>query len=97
MVNLFGLFWDSAFASKLAHAHTQNGFVAVVFACPRLRTAAAAAAAAENARSARVTDALLNWETVKYFTNESLEQEKYGEAIDGYQVCAGCFPRSIKI
>jgi ABC-type transport system involved in Fe-S cluster assembly fused permease/ATPase subunit len=33
-----------------------------------------------------VTDALLNWETVKYFTNESLEQEKYGEAIDGYQV-----------
>jgi ABC-type transport system involved in Fe-S cluster assembly fused permease/ATPase subunit len=33
-----------------------------------------------------VTDALLNWETVKYFTNESLEQERYGEAIDGYQV-----------
>jgi ABC-type transport system involved in Fe-S cluster assembly fused permease/ATPase subunit len=45
-----------------------------------------AAAAAENARSARVTDALLNWETVKYFTNESLEQQKYGEAIDQYQV-----------
>lgn len=40
----------------------------------------------ENARSARVTDALLNWETVKYFTNESLEQNKYGEAIDQYQV-----------
>jgi ATP-binding cassette subfamily B (MDR/TAP) protein 6 len=40
----------------------------------------------ENARSARVTDALLNWETVKYFTNESLEEEKFGEAIDQYQV-----------
>eukprot|EP00879_Flechtneria_rotunda_P018678 GHRR01019601.1.p1 GENE.GHRR01019601.1~~GHRR01019601.1.p1 ORF type:complete len:623 (+),score=198.83 GHRR01019601.1:173-2041(+) len=39
----------------------------------------------ENARSARVTDALLNWETVKYFTNEQLEQDKYGEAIDQYQ------------
>lgn len=41
---------------------------------------------AENARSARVTDALLNWETVKYFTNEPLEEQKYGEAIDAYQV-----------
>lgn len=40
----------------------------------------------ENARSARVTDALLNWETVKYFTNEPLEEQRYGEAIDQYQV-----------
>lgn len=43
----------------------------------------------ENARSARVTDALLNWETVKYFCNEGLEQTKFGEAIDGYQVSRG--------
>lgn len=47
----------------------------------------------ENARSARVTDALLNWETVKYFTNENLEQDKYGEAIDQYQVCGGLVSR----
>jgi hypothetical protein len=26
-------------------------------------------------------------ETVKYFTNEALEEHKYSEAIDGYQVC----------
>lgn len=25
-------------------------------------------------------------ETVKYFTNEQLEEDKYSEAIDGYQV-----------
>jgi hypothetical protein len=78
---------NSAYASWLRHGGC--------FVFNSLRVAAAAAA--ENARSARVTDALLNWETVKYFTNESLEQEKYGEAIDGYQVCAGCFPRNIEI
>jgi hypothetical protein len=27
-------------------------------------------------------------ETVKYFTNEQLEEDKYSEAIDGYQVRA---------
>ena len=32
-----------------------------------------------NAAGARVTDALLNWETVKYFTAEGLEQERYAE------------------
>ncbi|WIA42366.1 hypothetical protein OEZ86_008373 [Tetradesmus obliquus] len=51
----------------------------------------------ENARSARVTDALLNWETVKYFTNEPLEQEKYGEAIDGYQSAEYRFLSSLNV
>lgn len=39
----------------------------------------------DNAKSARVTDALLNWETVKYFCNEGVERSRYGEAIDDYQ------------
>jgi ATP-binding cassette subfamily B (MDR/TAP) protein 6 len=39
----------------------------------------------DNAKSARVTDAMLNWETVKYFNNERLEAERYGAAIDDYQ------------
>ncbi|KAF6263959.1 ABC transporter type 1, transmembrane domain-containing protein, partial [Scenedesmus sp. NREL 46B-D3] len=51
----------------------------------------------DNARSARVTDALLNWETVKYFTNEQLEQQKYGEAIDGYQSAEYRFLSSLNV
>eukprot|EP00878_Enallax_costatus_P015689 GHUV01016437.1.p1 GENE.GHUV01016437.1~~GHUV01016437.1.p1 ORF type:complete len:820 (+),score=192.83 GHUV01016437.1:571-3030(+) len=51
----------------------------------------------ENARSARVTDALLNWETVKYFTNEPLEQQKYGEAIDQYQGAEYRFLSSLNV
>ena len=40
----------------------------------------------DNAKSGRVTDALLNWETVKYFNNERLETENLQVAIQDYQV-----------
>jgi hypothetical protein len=40
----------------------------------------------DNARSARATDALLNYETVKYFANEELEAANFGNAIAAYQV-----------
>jgi hypothetical protein len=33
----------------------------------------------------QVTDALLNYETVKYFTNEEMEANNYRGAIEGYQ------------
>lgn len=33
----------------------------------------------------QVTDALLNFETVKYFCNEELEIDSYGKAIEAYQ------------
>lgn len=39
----------------------------------------------DNARSAKATDALLNYETVKIFGNESLEKQNYKKAIDEYQ------------
>lgn len=39
----------------------------------------------DNARSARATDALLNYETVKIFGNERLEKNNYRHAIDEYQ------------
>ena len=39
----------------------------------------------DNAKSARVTDALLNYETVKYFSNEHLEVANLGTAIGEYQ------------
>ena len=39
----------------------------------------------DNAKSARVTDALLNYETVKYFSNEKLEVANLGTAIGEYQ------------
>lgn len=39
----------------------------------------------DNARSAKATDALLNYETVKYFANEELESDNYARAIDDYQ------------
>lgn len=51
----------------------------------------------DNAKSARVTDALLNWETVKYFTNEPLEQRRYGEAIDAYQTAEYSFLSSLNV
>lgn len=41
---------------------------------------------ADNVRGAKVTDALLNYETVKYFSNEVLERDNFGEAIQTYQV-----------
>jgi ATP-binding cassette subfamily B (MDR/TAP) protein 6 len=39
----------------------------------------------DNARGARATDALLNYETVKLFGNEKLEEKQYAAAIDAYQ------------
>ena len=39
----------------------------------------------DNARGARATDALLNYETVKLFGNEKIEEEQYAAAIDAYQ------------
>ncbi|KAK9823014.1 hypothetical protein WJX81_007044 [Elliptochloris bilobata] len=39
----------------------------------------------DNAKGARVTDALLNYETVKYFNNETLERDNFAKAIDDYQ------------
>ena len=41
--------------------------------------------AADNAKSARMTDALLNYETVKYFTAEEYERDRYRDAIAAYQ------------
>ena len=42
----------------------------------------------DNVMYARSTDALVNYETVKYFNNESLESRKYGEVVDLFQVRA---------
>jgi ATP-binding cassette subfamily B (MDR/TAP) protein 6 len=39
----------------------------------------------DNARSARATDALLNYETIKIFGNERLETTNYRKAIQDYQ------------
>eukprot|EP00873_Tetraselmis_striata_P028768 jgi/Tetstr1/449032/TSEL_003800.t1 len=39
----------------------------------------------DNAKGAKATDALLNYETVKYFTNEELERRNFGTAIEEYQ------------
>ncbi|KAF5841997.1 hypothetical protein DUNSADRAFT_9878 [Dunaliella salina] len=39
----------------------------------------------DQVKSARATDALLNYETVKYFTNEEHERCQYAKAIDNYQ------------
>jgi ATP-binding cassette subfamily B (MDR/TAP) protein 6 len=39
----------------------------------------------DNARSGRATDALLNYETVKIFGNEPLEESNYEHAIESYQ------------
>ncbi|KAG2448115.1 hypothetical protein HYH02_006700 [Chlamydomonas schloesseri] len=41
--------------------------------------------ATDQVKSARATDALLNYETVKYFTNERYESVEYAKAIDAYQ------------
>lgn len=42
--------------------------------------------ALDNAKEARATDMLLNYETVKYFTNERFELEGYDKATRKYQV-----------
>ena len=39
----------------------------------------------DNAKSAKATDALLNYETVKYFSNEELERRNFEKAIRDYQ------------
>ena len=33
----------------------------------------------------RITDSLVNFETVKYFTNEEYEKERFNQAVKGYQ------------
>ncbi|GBF99523.1 hypothetical protein Rsub_11957 [Raphidocelis subcapitata] len=53
--------------------------------------------ATDNAKGARVTDALLNWETVKYFCNEDLETKRYGKAIDDYQTAEYSFSSSLNV
>ncbi|PSC71777.1 ATP-binding cassette sub-family B member mitochondrial [Micractinium conductrix] len=40
----------------------------------------------DNAKGAKATDALLNYETVKLFNNEALERRNFADAIDAYQV-----------
>ncbi|KAI3430799.1 hypothetical protein D9Q98_009211 [Chlorella vulgaris] len=40
----------------------------------------------DNAKGAKATDALLNYETVKLFNNEALERRNFANAIDAYQV-----------
>lgn len=39
----------------------------------------------DNAKSAKATDALLNYETVKYFSNEAHERTQFAGAIGDYQ------------
>ncbi|KAK9835927.1 hypothetical protein WJX84_005950 [Apatococcus fuscideae] len=39
----------------------------------------------DNAKDARATDALLNYETVKYFSNDELERRQFEGAISAYQ------------
>lgn len=39
----------------------------------------------DNAKSAKATDALLNYETVKYFSNEAHERTQFALAIGDYQ------------
>lgn len=41
--------------------------------------------AADNAKSSRMTDALLNYETIKYYTAETYERNRYRDAIGVYQ------------
>eukprot|EP01025_Chloroclados_australasicus_P056188 TRINITY_DN6909_c0_g1_i5.p1 TRINITY_DN6909_c0_g1~~TRINITY_DN6909_c0_g1_i5.p1 ORF type:complete len:833 (-),score=56.43 TRINITY_DN6909_c0_g1_i5:241-2739(-) len=39
----------------------------------------------DNKKGAKITDALLNFETIKYFTNEEFEKQGYADAIREYQ------------
>lgn len=39
----------------------------------------------DNKRATITVDALLNYETVKYFTNEVLEEQNFAQAVDEYQ------------
>ena len=40
----------------------------------------------DNVKAARCTDALLNYETVVYFSHEDLEVQRYADAVQEYQV-----------
>jgi len=42
----------------------------------------------ENEASGKVTDSLLNYETVKYFNNDKHESIRYEESFVGYQKAA---------
>lgn len=42
----------------------------------------------ENEASGKVSDSLLNYETVKYFNNEEHEVKRYDESLVGYQKAA---------
>lgn len=52
---------------------------------------------AENALGARVTDALLNYETVKYFCNEEHEAKQYAGVIADYQGAEFRFLASLNV
>ena len=39
----------------------------------------------DNVKAARCTDALLNYETVVYFSHEDLEVQRYADAVEDYQ------------
>lgn len=41
----------------------------------------------DNKMKQKAVDSLLNFETVKYYSNEEFEVERYDEAIKDYQVC----------
>ncbi|CAM9790759.1 unnamed protein product, partial [Hapterophycus canaliculatus] len=41
--------------------------------------------ALENEASAKVSDSLMNYETVKYFSNEAHEASRYDESLKGFQ------------
>lgn len=51
----------------------------------------------DNITSARATDALINFETVKYFTNEDYETRTYADAIREYQKAEYRFTTSLNI
>jgi len=42
----------------------------------------------ESEASAKVVDSLINYETVKYFTNEKYEVQRYDESLQGYEKAA---------
>lgn len=45
----------------------------------------------DNVKAARCTDALLNYETVVYFSQEDLEVQRYSDAVQEYQASQRCF------
>lgn len=51
----------------------------------------------DNIKAARCTDALLNYETVMYFSNEDLEVRRYADAVGDYQVGNITLPHTFKL